>query len=122
MLPFWYSGKPYSMVLLVHSTTVTVPLQPVVIDGEEEYEVEKILNRRKMWEKDKFLVWWKKYTVETDTWEERENLENAKELVKEFEREYGKEAEDIRQQELEKEEKKFSWELPREFIAKLVYG
>jgi len=33
---------------------------------------------------------------------------NAKELVKEFEREYGKEAEDIRQQELEKEEKKFS--------------
>ena len=122
MLPFWYSGKPYSMVLLVHSTTVTVPLQPVVIDGEEEYEVEKILNRRKMWGKDKFLVWWKEYTVETDTWEERENLENAKELVKEFEREYGKEAEDIRQQELEKEEKKFSWELPREFIAKLVYG
>ena len=110
------------MWLLVHSTTVTVPLQPVVIDGEEEYEVEKILNRRKMWGKDKFLVWWKEYTVETDTWEERENLENAKELVKEFEREYGKEAEDIRQQELEKEEKKFSWELPREFIAKLVYG
>ena len=122
MLPFWYSGKPYSMWLLVHSTTVTVPLQPVVIDGEEEYEVEKILNKRKMWGKDKFLVWWKEYTVETDTWEERENLENAKELVKEFEREYGKEAEDIRQQELEKEEKKFSWELPREFIAKLVYG
>ena len=25
-----------------------VPPQPVVIDGEEEYEVEKILNRRKI--------------------------------------------------------------------------
>jgi len=29
-------------------------------------------------------------------WENRENLENAKELVKEFEREYGEEAEELR--------------------------
>jgi len=33
-----------------------VPLQLVVIDGEEEYEVEKILNKRKIRERDKFLV------------------------------------------------------------------
>jgi len=33
-----------------------VPLQLVVIDGEEEYEVEKILNKRKIQERDKFLV------------------------------------------------------------------
>ena len=31
-----------------------------------------------------------------DTWENRENLENTKELVEEFEREYGKEAEELR--------------------------
>jgi len=61
-------------------------------------------------------------TAEEDTWENRENLENAKELVKEFEREYGEEAEKLRQQELEEEEKEFSWELPREFTAKLLYG
>jgi len=42
-------------------------------------------------------------------------------LVEEFEREYGEEAEELRQQELEEEEKKFSWELPREFMAKLLY-
>ena len=30
--------------------------QPVVVEGEEEWEVEKILNRRKVREKDKFLV------------------------------------------------------------------
>jgi len=41
-------------------------------------------------------------------------LENAKELVEEFEREYGKEDKKLRQQEQEEEEKKFSWELPRE--------
>jgi len=31
--------------------------QPVVIKGEEEWEVEKILNKRKIQGKDKFLVW-----------------------------------------------------------------
>jgi len=43
-------------------------------------------------------------------------------LVEKFEREYREEAEELRQQELEKEEKEFSWELPREFTAKLLYG
>ena len=49
-------------------------------------------------------------------------MENAKELVEEFERKYGEEAEELRQQEQEKEEREFSWELPREFMAKLIYG
>jgi len=60
--------------------------------------------------------------AERDTWKGRENLGNAKELVEEFEREYGEEAEELRQQELEEEEKEFSRELPREFTAKLLYG
>jgi len=59
--------------------------------------------------------------VKEDTWENRENLENAKELVEEFERKYGEEAKELRRQELEEEEKKFSRELPREFTAKLLY-
>ena len=48
-------------------------------------------------------------------------MENAKELVDKFKREYGEEAEELRQQEQEEKEKKFSWELPREFTAKLLY-
>ena len=60
--------------------------QPVVIEGEEEWEVEKILNKRKVQGKDKYLVQWKGFTAEGDTWEGRENLENAQELVEEFER------------------------------------
>jgi len=43
-------------------------------------------------------------------------------LVKEFEREYKEEEEELRRQELEEKEKEFSRELPREFIAKLLYG
>jgi len=67
-----------------------IPPKPVIIEGEEEFEVEKILNKRTVRGKEKFLVRWKGYTVEEDTWENKENLENVKELVEEFEREYGK--------------------------------
>ena len=61
---------------------------PVIIDGEEEWEVEKILNKWQIREKDKYLVQWKGFTAESDTWEGRENLGNAKEAIEEFEREY----------------------------------
>jgi len=84
------------------------PPKPVIIKGEEEFKVEKILNKQVVWGKEKFLVRWKGYTVEEDTWESRENLGNVKELVEEFEREYGEEAEELRRQELEEEEKEFS--------------
>jgi len=94
----------------------------VIIEGEEEFEVEKILNKRTVRGKEKFLVRWKGYIVEEDTWENRENLENAKELVEEFKREHGEEAKELRRQEQEEEEKEFSQELPREFTAKLLYG
>ena len=99
-----------------------IPPKPVIIEGEEEFKVEKILNKRLVRGKEKFLVRWKRYIAEEDTWENRENLKNAKELVEEFEKIYGKEAEELRQQELEEEEKEFSWELPREFTAKLLYS
>jgi len=49
------------------------------------------------------------------------NLGNVKKLVEEFEREYGEEAKELRQQKLEEEEKEFSQELPREFTARLLY-
>jgi len=58
--------------------------------------VEKILNKRTVRGKKKFLVRWKGYTVEEDTWENRENLENVKELVEEFKREYREEAKELR--------------------------
>jgi len=41
-------------------------------------------------------VRWKRYTVEKDTWKNKENLENAKELVAEFEREYREKAKELR--------------------------
>ena len=60
---------------------------PVNIDREKEYEFEKILNRRDMRRKLKYLVRWKIYIIEEDTWEELENLENVMELVEDFKKE-----------------------------------
>ena len=42
-------------------------LAPVIIEREEEYEVEKILNKKKFREKNWYLVWWKGYTAKKDT-------------------------------------------------------
>jgi len=42
-------------------------LQPVIIEGEEEWKVEKILNKKWIHRKEKYLVWWKGCTVEEDT-------------------------------------------------------
>jgi len=68
----------------------------VIIEEEEEFEVEKILNKKMVRGREKFLVQWKRYIAEGDTWENRENLKNAKELVEEFEREYREEAKKVR--------------------------
>ena len=69
---------------------------PVIVEGKEEYKVEKILNKRRIQGKDRFLVCWKGYMAETDTWEDRGNLKNAGKLLEEFEKEYREEDKEIR--------------------------
>ena len=70
--------------------------QPVVVEGKEKWEVEKILNKRKVRGKDKFLVRWKGFTAEGDTWENIENLQNAGDLLREFEEEYSRDSREVR--------------------------
>jgi len=38
--------------------------------------------------KNKYLVQWKGFIAESDTWKGKKNLENAKEAIKEFKKEY----------------------------------
>ena len=59
---------------------------PVEVAGEKEYEVEKILDRQERRGKTKYLVKWKGYMVEENTWEGLENLKNAMEKIEEFEK------------------------------------
>ena len=67
----------------------------------------------------KYLVRWKGFTAENDSYKRKENLKNIKELVEEFK---GK-IEVRRQEKLEwAEEKDFRRaELPGRYIAKLLY-
>jgi len=93
----------------------------VIIKGEEEWEVERILNKRRVKGKDKYLVRWKGFTVESDTWKGRENLENAKEAIEEFEKEYWQNIKDVARQECEETTFKRG-ELPGKSMAKMLYG
>ncbi|QRW00961.1 Transposon Tf2-1 polyprotein [Ceratobasidium sp. AG-Ba] len=66
------------------------PPQPpaeVTPDGKEEYEVEKILDSRKRRNQIQYLVHWKGYGPESNTWEPIEHLDTAMEAVKKFHRE-----------------------------------
>jgi len=59
--------------------------------------------------------------VESDTWEERENLGNAKEAIEEFEREYQWNIKEVNQQ--EREEGIFKrGELSERFMVKKLFG
>ena len=89
----------------------------VEVEGVEEWEVEKILNKKKMREVVKYLIQWKGFTAERDTQKRRENLKNAEKLIEEFEQ--GEVV--VRQQEEEVDEYR-RMELLGKYIAKLLYG
>ena len=60
-------------------------VKPIKVKGEEEWEVERILNKRKVKGIEKYLVQWKGFMAEHDTWEKKEDLVNTRKLVDEFE-------------------------------------
>ena len=78
-----------------------IPPPPIEIAGEKEYEVEEILDRQERRDKTKYLVKWKGYTAEENTWEGLENLKNAMKKVEEFEK--GRFEEEIQRIRMKKE-------------------
>lgn len=77
----FYVGHLYGVTEVEHCPLVEHPT-PETIDGEEEYEVEAILECKCEKEKWWYFVKWKDYGPESNQWEPRENLENASESVK----------------------------------------
>jgi hypothetical protein len=77
--------RPYKETEL-HGPNFTRP-PPDLVDGEEEYEVEKIIDKKKKGRgrKTYYLVKWKGYSASENSWEPAENL-RADELVAEFEK------------------------------------
>jgi len=92
------------------------------VEGVEEWEVEKILNKRKIRGVEKYLVRWKEFTAEGDTWERKKDLKNAGEALEKFK---GRINAEVRKQEKidMAEEKDFRrGELLGKFMAKMLYG
>ena len=55
----------------------------IITNRVEEWKIEKILNKRKVREVMKYSVHQKRFTVENNTWEKKEDLENIREVVNE---------------------------------------
>ena len=96
-------------------------VKPIEIEEVKEWEVERILNKRKVRELIKYLVQQKRFTAEYNSWEKKEDLKNTKELVIEFEKRIN--AEVRRQEKLDiAEEKDFRRrELLEKYMAKILY-
>jgi hypothetical protein len=60
---------------------------PVVVESQEEYEVDKILDSRFYRRQLQYLVHWKGYSDRNNTWEPASNLSHAQTEVKKFHRE-----------------------------------
>ena len=106
-----------------------IPPPLVEVAGKKKYKVEEILDRQEKRGKTRYLVKWKGYMIEENTWERLENLKSAMEKIEEFEK--GRFEEEIRRIRIKKrEEIKLNpeaeefrrGELPGRYTAKLLYG
>ena len=96
-------------------------MKPVDVEKVKEWEVERILNKRKVRGIVKYLVQWKEFTAKHDSWEKEEDLENMKKVVAEFKGRMNTEVK--RQEKLGMVEKKNFRRggLPGKYIVKMLY-
>ena len=59
---------------------------PVIADDHFEWEVECILDHKQLGGRDLYLVKWKGYGDEENTWEPESNLSNAKRILNAYKR------------------------------------
>ena len=65
------------------------PLPPIVTaEGEEEYEVEQILDSKMEGRSLFYYVKWKGYGPEENSWEPKANVANSSRLIQKFHREH----------------------------------
>jgi hypothetical protein len=60
------------------------PEPPIIIDGENEYEVDQILDSRRFNRSVNYLVSWKGYGPEENTWEPHKHLKNCSDKLVDF--------------------------------------
>ena len=60
------------------------PPSPVVVDGEEEFEVEAILRHKGSGARRLYQVLWKGYPITEASWEPESHLCNAPQILEEY--------------------------------------
>lgn len=60
------------------------------VEGPEEYEVEKILEQRRVNNQTEYLIKWKNYPESDNQWEPAKNLTHVQRLLKDFHRDHRK--------------------------------
>jgi hypothetical protein len=57
---------------------------PTIVEGTEEYEIDRVLDSRYRYRKLQYLVQWAGYDYIRTFWEPAENLNHSQELVDEY--------------------------------------
>ena len=96
--------------------------KPIEVKGVKEWKIKKFLNKKKIKGVEKYLVQWKGFTAEGDTWERKENLKNTEELIEEFEERMNAEVRRQEKIDMAKERDFRRGELLEKFTAKILYG
>ena len=61
---------------------------PIEVEGEEEYEIEKILKSRIYRGRVQYLIKWKGYSDAENTWQSLQDLEHSKETWEQFHKDH----------------------------------
>jgi hypothetical protein len=87
----WAIHNVFHSILLTRTHTAEFDSQrklmlppPDIIEEEEEYEIEEIHRHRRKGRGTQYLVHWKGYGNEDDTWLPRSSLGNAEELLSDY--------------------------------------
>lgn len=59
---------------------------PIIVNGEEEYEADRILQKRICGRQTEYLIKWKVYPLYEATWESEKNIANTSLVLQAFER------------------------------------
>ena len=92
---YQYENPPSLSWILAHaisckcySRSYSTPPPPIEVQGQQEYEVEEILNSKIVRNKLRYLVSWIGYAPNDRTWEPAEHLENSPEIVARYHARY----------------------------------
>ena len=70
--------------LYYENENIALSSKMILVEKNEEWEVKKILNHDKKWEKLYYLIRWKSFSSCENSWIFERNLENAQNMIKQY--------------------------------------